>query len=66
MKDDNKMVWAMAISGAVTGGILNYQAQTKEAPPEPVPVVQTVEQPQPPEAPKLCTKEQTQSDKECK
>jgi hypothetical protein len=52
MKENDKMVWAMAISGAVTGGILNYQNQTKEAPPEPVPVVQTQEQPQPPEAPK--------------
>jgi hypothetical protein len=42
MKDDNKMIIAMAISGAVTGGILDYQSRTK--PPEPAPIVETVKQ----------------------
>ncbi len=51
MKENDKMVIAMAISGAVAGGILDYQNQTK-APPPPPPMVQevkTVEQPKPPE-----------------
>jgi len=50
MKDNNKMIIAMAISGAVAGGIMDYQNQTK--PPEPPPVVQevkTVDQPKTPE-----------------
>jgi hypothetical protein len=45
MKDNDKMIYAIAISSAVASGILNYKQQTM--PPEPTPVVQTVEQPKP-------------------
>jgi len=47
MKENDKMIYAIAISSAVAGGILDYQKQTK--PPETPPVVQTVEQPKAPE-----------------
>lgn len=49
MKDNDKMIYAIAISSAVASGILNYKEQTKPA--EPAPVVVKVEQPKPPAEP---------------
>lgn len=65
MKESDKMLIAMGISGAITGAILDYQSQTKK-PPEPVPVVETVKQPEQPPPPKPCLKDSTDKDKECK
>jgi hypothetical protein len=50
MKDNDKMIYAIAISSAVASGILNYKEQTK--PPEPPPVVKPAEQPPPDAKPK--------------
>jgi len=58
MKENDKMIIAMAISGAVAGGILDYQNQTK-APPEPTPVVETVKVEEQPKAPELKTQPET-------
>jgi len=63
MKENDKMVIAMAISGAVTGGILNYQAQTKETPPEPPPIVKQVEQADQPKLPELKVQDKKESAK---
>lgn len=52
MKENDKMIYAIAVSSAVASGILNYKEQTKL--PEPTTVVVTVQQP---EAPKLPAKE---------
>tara|TARA_R110000868_G_scaffold144729_1_gene364054 strand:+ start:194 stop:379 length:186 start_codon:yes stop_codon:yes gene_type:complete len=61
MKESDKMIYAIAISSAIASGIMNYKEQTK--PPEPTPVVQTVEQPKQPEP---CIKETTPQVSECK
>lgn len=45
MKENDKMIYAIAISSAVASGILNYKAETK--PPEPTPVVIKAEEPKP-------------------
>jgi hypothetical protein len=50
MKDNDKMIYAIAISSAVASGIMNYQTETKT--PEPTPAVIKVEQPPPPPPPK--------------
>jgi len=49
MKENDKMIYAIAISSAVASGIMNYQAETK--PPEPTPIVTKAEQPSEPPKP---------------
>jgi hypothetical protein len=61
MKENDKMIYAIAISSAVASGILNYREHSKL--PEPTPVVVTVEQPKPS---KPCIKETTPQSTECK
>lgn len=61
MKDNNKMIIAMAISGAVAGGIMDYQNQTK--PPEPAPIVKQVEQADQPKLPELKVQDKKESAK---
>jgi len=64
MKDNNKMIIAMAISGAVAGGIMDYQNQTKETPPpEPPPIVKQVEQADQPKLPELKVQDKKESAK---
>lgn len=67
MKESDKMIYAIAISSAIASGIMNYREQTR--PPEPTPVIQTVEQPKQPKQPKQptpCIKETTPPLSECK
>ena len=49
MKDNDKMIYAIAISSAVASGIMNYKEQTKT--PEPPPKVFKAEEPKPPPKP---------------
>ncbi len=62
MKENDKMVIAMAISGAVAGGILDYQNQTK-APPPPPPVVKPAEPRELPKQPELKTQDKKEAAK---
>ena len=61
MKDNDKMIYAIAISSAVASGIMNYKEQTKV--PEPVPVVQQAPQQEQPKQPELKVQDKDERNK---
>jgi len=61
MKENDKMIYAIAISSAVASGILNYKEQTKV--PDTPPVVQTAPQQEQPKQPELKSQDKDERNK---